>query len=79
MKIIRPGIAALRCVPEQRPDRLGFVCGVCQCVFEADREETAAVMLYGNHGRIQAVVYTCCCPNCRTRLEAESFYYEKEE
>ena len=79
MKIIREGIAEMRYVPERRPELLGFSCDRCQCIFEAKREETAPVMIYGNHGRIQGVVYTCCCPNCKTRLQAESFYYEKEE
>lgn len=79
MKIIREGIAEMRYVPECRPELLGFSCDNCQCIFEAAREETAPVMIYGNYGRIRGVVYTCGCPNCGTRLEAESFYYGKGE
>lgn len=79
MKIIREGIAAMRYVPERQPDLLGFSCDQCQCMFEAERDETTPVSLYGNHGRIVETSYTCCCPNCKVRLSAESFYYKTKE
>jgi len=79
MKIIRPGIAEMRYHPERRPEKLGFSCGRCGCVFEAERDETTPVSLYGNYGRILETEYTCCCPNCKDRLTAESYFYEKEE
>ena len=79
MKIIRPGIAAMRYAPERRPDRLGFSCDSCECIFEAEREETIPVSLYGNYGRILETRYTCGCPNCGARLDAESYFYNEEE
>ena len=79
MKIIRQGIAEMRYHPERRPEKLGFSCGRCGCVFEAERDETTPVSLYGNYGRILETAYTCCCPNCEDRLTAESYFYEKEE
>lgn len=79
MKIIREGIAEMRYVPGGRPERLGFSCPRCGCVFEAAREETTAVSLYANYGRIVSTAYTCSCPNCKDRLNAESYFYEKEE
>ena len=79
MRVIREGIAEMRYAPERRPDKLGFSCDRCGCVFEAERDETRPVSLYGNYGRIVGTAYTCCCPNCKKRLTAESYYYEKEE
>lgn len=79
MKIIRQGIAEMRYHPERRPEKLGFSCGRCGCMFEALREETIPVSLYGYYGRILETAYTCCCPNCADRLTAESYFYEKEE
>lgn len=48
----------MRYVPEQQPDLLGFSCDKCQCMFEAERDETTPVSLYGNHGRIVETSYT---------------------
>ena len=79
MRIIRQGIAAMRYAPERRPDKLGFSCGRCECIFEAEREETRIVILYGNYGRITETRYTCVCPNCGERLDAESYFYNEEE
>lgn len=78
MRIIRPGIADMRYVPERLPVRLGFECPDCGCVFEAEYDEVRPVSLYGNYGRILSVEYTCICPNCKKRLMAESYSYEEE-
>lgn len=79
MRIIRPGIAEMRYVPERRPNRLGFVCDKCECAFEAEPDETRPVSLYANYGRIIGTAYQCRCPNCQTRLSAEKFYYNERE
>lgn len=79
MRIIRPGIAAMRYVPERRPTKLGYECDKCSCIFEADYEEATPVTLYGNYGRIVEIAYTCPCPNCKERLTAESFLYDEEK
>lgn len=76
MRIIIPGIAEMRYHPERRPIRLGFSCGACGCVFEAERNETTPVVLYGDYGRIVETAYTCGCPNCCARVSAESYQYE---
>lgn len=79
MRIIRPGIAEMRYRPQRRPSRLGFECKACGCVFETQQEEATPVCLYGNYGRIVETVYTCACPNCNERVNAESYEYDEKE
>lgn len=62
MKIIKKGIDAVELLRKELFKTKTFECKVCECVFEADKNEYKYVN----------TAYTCICPNCGEEVNANA-------
>ena len=66
MKIIKEGNKEL--ADTKRAQVIKFHCSMCECIWEANKNEYKNV---GNH--IDGDIYECCCPTCGERIYVSKY------